>query len=85
MPQNDAANRKATSSADLENSFAFVEGMRIAPISRKLALQIAAQAAIPLVPLILLGTPAPELIRAVIKDGFINGAVPINRGHHFSN
>jgi len=36
MPQNDAANRKATSSADLENSFAFVEGMRIAPISRNL-------------------------------------------------
>lgn len=53
--------------ADLGNSFAFIEGMRIAPISRKLALQIAGQAAIPLLPLILLGTPAPELIRAVMK------------------
>jgi len=52
------------------NSFAFIEGMRIAPISRKLALQIAGQAAIPLVPLILFGTPAPELIRAVTKMVF---------------
>jgi hypothetical protein len=56
--------------ADMGNSFAFIEGMRIAPISRKLALQIAGQAAIPLVPLILLGTPAPELIRAVTKMVF---------------
>ena len=56
--------------ADMGNSFAFVEGMRIAPISRKLALQIVGQAAIPLVPLILLGTPAPQLIRAVMKMVF---------------
>ncbi len=53
--------------ADLGNSFAFIEGMRIAPISRRLALQIAGQSAIPLIPLIVFGTPAPELIRAVMK------------------
>jgi hypothetical protein len=53
--------------ADLGNSFAFIERMRIAPISKRLALQVAGQAALPLVPLIILGTPAPELIRAVMK------------------
>jgi hypothetical protein len=56
--------------ADLGNSFAFIQSMRIAPISRKLSLQIAGQAAIPLVPLIILGTPAPELMRAVMKMVF---------------
>ena len=53
--------------ADLGNSFALIERMRIAPISKRLALQIAGQAAIPLVPVIILGTPAPELVRAVMK------------------
>jgi hypothetical protein len=53
--------------ADLGNSFAVIERMRTAPISKRLVLQIAGQAAIPLVPLIILGTPAPELVRAVMK------------------
>lgn len=53
--------------ADMGNSFAFVDAMTIAPITRRLALQLAAQAALPLLPLIILGTPAPELIRAVLK------------------
>jgi hypothetical protein len=53
--------------ADLGNSFAFVEGMRIAPISKRLVLQLAAQAALPLAPVILFGTPTPELVHAVMK------------------
>jgi hypothetical protein len=56
--------------ADLGNSFALIEGMKTTPISKKLALQIAGQTTIPLVPLIILGTPAPELIRAVVKMVF---------------
>jgi hypothetical protein len=53
--------------ADLGNSFALVDAMRIAPISKRLVLQIAVQAGLPLVPVIILGTPAPELINEVLK------------------
>ena len=53
--------------ADMGNSFGFVNAMLIAPINKALVLQLAAQAALPLVPVILIGTPAPELIKAVIK------------------
>jgi len=53
--------------ADMGNSFGFVNAMMIAPISKALVLQLAAQAALPLIPVIIIGTPAPELIKAVIK------------------
>jgi len=53
--------------ADLGNSFALVEAMNIAPISRRLLVQMAVQTALPLLPVIVLGTPTPELIRAVMK------------------
>jgi hypothetical protein len=53
--------------ADMGNSFSFVNAMMIAPISKITVLQLAAQAALPLIPVILIGTPAPELIRAIIK------------------
>lgn len=53
--------------ADLGNTFAFIEGMTIAPITRNLILQLAGQAAIPLIPLIVFGTPTPELVRALMK------------------
>jgi hypothetical protein len=53
--------------ADMGNSFSFVNAMMIAPINKGLVLQLAAQAALPLLPVILIGTPAPELIKAVIK------------------
>jgi hypothetical protein len=53
--------------ADMGNSFSFVNAMLIAPINKALVLQLAAQAALPLLPVILIGTPAPELIKAVIK------------------
>ena len=53
--------------ADMGNSFTFVNAMIIAPINKALVLQLTAQAALPLLPVILIGTPAPELIKAVIK------------------
>jgi hypothetical protein len=53
--------------ADMGNSFSFVNAMMIAPINKALVVQLAAQAALPLLPVILIGTPAPELIKAVIK------------------
>jgi len=53
--------------ADLGNSFAFVDNMRWAPISRKLVQQLAAWTAIPLVPIIIFGTPTAELVRQVMK------------------
>jgi len=53
--------------ADLGNSFAFIEKMRWAPISRKLVQQLAGWTAVPLIPIVILGTPTPELLRAVMK------------------
>jgi len=53
--------------ADMGNSFALVDAMNIAPITRRLILQLAIQTALPLVPVIILGTPTPELVRAVMK------------------
>ena len=49
------------------NSFALVDAMTIAPITRRLILQLAIQTALPLIPVIILGTPTPELVRAVMK------------------
>lgn len=53
--------------ADIGNSFGFVESMRIAPINKRLMLQLGAQAALPLIPLIIFGTPTGELVRAIMK------------------
>jgi len=53
--------------ADIGNSFGFVEHMKVAPISRRLVLQIAGQAALPLIPVIIFGTPTPQLVEALIK------------------
>jgi hypothetical protein len=53
--------------ADLGNSFALVEAMTIAPITKILLIQLTIQAALPLLPVIILGTPTPELMRAVMK------------------
>jgi len=41
--------------------------MRKTPISRRLVQQLAGWVAIPLVPIIIFGTPAPELVREVMK------------------
>jgi len=53
--------------ADMGNSFNFVEEMKIFPISRKLILQMAALALIPMIPVIAFGTPMAELVNAVLK------------------
>lgn len=53
--------------ADLGNSFGFIENMRIAPISRRLILQLGGRAIIPLVPILILGTPTPELVHELMK------------------
>jgi len=49
------------------NSFDFVDAMTIAPVTKRLMLQLAGQAALPLVPVIILGTPLPELVHAIVK------------------
>jgi hypothetical protein len=53
--------------ADLGNSFAFIENMTIVPITKRLIIQLAVQAAIPLIPVIVIATPMPELLRALMK------------------
>jgi hypothetical protein len=53
--------------ADMGNSFQLVQAMMIAPITKRLVLQIAAQAALPLLPVIMIGTPTSQLVRAIIK------------------
>lgn len=53
--------------AGMGRSFALVEKMRALPISKRLVLQLTAQTMIPLVPLIVMGTPIPDLMHAVIK------------------
>jgi len=53
--------------ADMGNSFAFVEAMNIVPITRRLILQLGFQAALPLIPVIVVGTPVPQLVEAITK------------------
>jgi hypothetical protein len=53
--------------ADMGNSFGFIESMGIAPISRRLVLQLVVWTAIPLIPIVVLGTPTAELLHEVVK------------------
>jgi hypothetical protein len=53
--------------ADLGNSYAIIEQMSIAPITKRLTVRLAVQAGFPLIPVIILGTPAAELVNAVLK------------------
>jgi hypothetical protein len=53
--------------ADLSNSFAIVRDMRPVPVNKNTLIALALAAALPLVPLIFLVTPADELVRAVMK------------------
>ena len=53
--------------ADLGNSYSIVSEMTIAPITKKLVIQLAVQAAVPLVPVVVLGTPTTELVNSVLK------------------
>jgi hypothetical protein len=53
--------------ADLGNSFAIVRGMRTAPIDKGTLIGLAIAAALPMAPVLILGTPADQLIRTVLK------------------
>jgi hypothetical protein len=53
--------------ADLGNSFAIVRGMRAAPIDKGTLIGLAVAAVLPMAPVLILGTPADQLIRTVLK------------------
>jgi hypothetical protein len=53
--------------ADLGNSFAIVRGMRMAPIDKGTLIGLAVAAVLPMAPVLILGTPADQLIGAVLK------------------
>src|SRR5262249_11634744 len=53
--------------ADLGNSYALIDAMNIAPITKILVVQLGVQAAIPLLPVTTLGTPTAELVNDVLK------------------
>ena len=53
--------------ADLNNSFAIVRDMRPVPVNKNTLIALALAAILPLVPVILLVTPADELVRAILK------------------
>ena len=56
-------NPDASSLADLGSSFTVVRQMRLVPIDKPTLIALAVSAALPMVPVVLYATPAPELIR----------------------
>jgi hypothetical protein len=57
----------ASSLIDLGSSFQVVQEMKPVPINKSTLITLAAAAALPMVPLVVLATPADELVRAVVK------------------
>jgi hypothetical protein len=53
--------------ADLGNSYAVVQQMSIAPITKRLAVQLAVQAALPLIPVIIVATGTGEIVNLLVK------------------
>jgi len=53
--------------ADLSNSFSIIGGMRPVPINKNTLIALALAAVLPFVPVVLLVTPADELVKAVLK------------------
>lgn len=53
--------------ADLGNSYEVIAEMSIMPITKKLALQLAALAALPLLPVAIYATPTATLVKAIMK------------------
>lgn len=53
--------------ADLANSFAVVQRMKVVLINKEILLGLAIPAILPMLPLIMIATPADELLRAVLK------------------
>ena len=60
-------NPDPSSLIDLGNSFQVVQQMKAVPINKSTLTSLAAAAALPMVPLIVLVTPADKLMRAVLK------------------
>lgn len=60
-------NPDASSLVDLGSSFTVIREMGIVPIDKPTLVTLAMAAALPVVPLVLLVTPADELLRAVLK------------------
>ena len=56
-------NPDATSLADLGSSFTVVRQMRLVPIDKPTLIALAISASLPMIPVVLYATPAPELIR----------------------
>ena len=53
--------------ADLANSYSVVRDMQIAPITKRLVVQLVVQAGLPLIPVVIIGTPTAELVNAIMK------------------
>ncbi len=53
--------------ADLRNSFSVVQDMKVVLIDKEVILGLAIPTILPMLPLIILATPADELMRAVLK------------------
>ena len=53
--------------ADLNNSFAIVREMRPVPINKNTIIALAVAAALPLVPVFMLATPADQLLKVILK------------------
>jgi hypothetical protein len=60
-------NHDASSLADLGSSFTVVREMRLVPIDKPTLIALAVAAALPMAPVVLIATPADELVRAVLK------------------
>jgi hypothetical protein len=53
--------------ADLSNSFAIIRDMRPVPVNKNTLIALALAAVLPFAPVVLIVTPADELIKAVLK------------------
>jgi hypothetical protein len=53
--------------ADLGNSFAIVREMRVVPIDKSTLASLAVTAALPMVPVLVFGTPADQLLGTLVK------------------
>jgi hypothetical protein len=60
-------NPDMSSLVDLGTSFTVVRNMRLVPIDKTTLIALAVAAALPMVPVVLIATPADELVRAVLK------------------
>lgn len=60
-------NSDAASLAQLGSSFTVVKQMRLVPIDKPTLIALAISAALPMLPVVLYATPAPELIHATLK------------------